>query len=86
MNQIVLFSVEVCSENISTVILDTLPQSQTDKKYKVDCRGHFLEETSSEASRKVGDMIQSSALLSSMENEEEGIENTLVVSFYLLTR
>jgi hypothetical protein len=31
-------------------------------------------------------MMQSSALLASMENEEEGIENTLVVSFYLLTR
>ena len=41
-NQIVLFSVEVCSSNVSTVVLDTLPQSQTDRKYKVDCRGHFL--------------------------------------------
>jgi hypothetical protein len=84
MNQIVLFSVEVCSSNVSTVVLDSLPQSQTDKKYKIDCRGHFLEETS--VSKSVGGLIQSSALLTSMENEEEGIENTLVVSFYLLTR
>jgi hypothetical protein len=61
-NQIVLFSVEVCSSNISTVVLDSLPQSQTDKKYKVDCRGHFLEETS----KAVSGLIQSTALLTSM--------------------
>ena len=34
----------------------------------------------------VGTYLDSTALISSMENEEEGIENTLVVSFYLLTR
>ncbi len=37
------FAVEISSSNISTVVLDTLTQgSQTDKKLKVDCRGHFL--------------------------------------------
>lgn len=46
MNQIILFSVQICSSNISTVVLDSIPQSQTDRTFKVDCRGHFLEETS----------------------------------------
>ncbi len=64
MNHIILFSVEVCSANISTVVLDSLPQSQTDRKYKVDCRGHFLEETS----KNVGSYFESTALLTSMEN------------------
>ena len=73
---------EISSLNISTVVLDSLPQSQTDKKYRVDCRGHFLEETG----KNVGSMFNSSALLTSMESEEEGVENMLVVSFYLLTR
>lgn len=64
-NQIILFSVEICSSNISTVVLDSLPQSQTEKKYKVDCRGHFLEESKG----TVGDFLESPALLTSMENE-----------------
>ena len=63
-NQIILFSVEICSSNISTVVLDSLPQSQTDKKYKVDCRGHFLEETG----KNVGSFFETTALLTSMEN------------------
>lgn len=48
------------------MVLDSLPQSQTDKKYKVDCRGHFLEETG----KGVSGLIESTALLTSMENEE----------------
>lgn len=74
---------EVSSANVSTVVLDTLaslPQAQ--KKLKVDCRGHFLPEKK----HTIGTYLDSTALISSMENEEEGIENTLVVSFYLLTR
>lgn len=83
------FSVEISSENISTVVLDTLSNfSQTDKKMVVDCRGHFLPDKKNQLStgNMIGNFLDSSALISSMENEEEGIENTLVVSFYLLTR
>lgn len=80
------FAVEISSSNVSTVILDTLTQgSQTDKKLKVDCRGHFLQENPKEGSN-IGTFLESTALISSMEDDEEGIENTLVVSFYLLTR
>jgi hypothetical protein len=40
------FAVEISSSNVSTVVLDTLTQgSQTDKKLRVDCRGHFLNES-----------------------------------------
>lgn len=83
MVKILNFAVEVSSANISTVVLDTLASlPQAEKKMQVDCRGHFLPEKKN----TVGTYLDSTALISSMENEEEGIENTLVVSFYLLTR
>jgi len=52
----------------------------------VDCRGHFLPEKKVQTGALVGNYLDSTALITSMENEDEGIENTLVVSFYLLTR
>jgi hypothetical protein len=56
------FAVEISSSNVATVILDTLTQgSQTDKKLKVDCRGHFLSEGTS-----IGSFLESTALISSM--------------------
>lgn len=56
------FAVEISSSNVATVILDTLTQgSQTDKKLKVDCRGHFLNEGSN-----IGSFLESTALISSM--------------------
>lgn len=62
------FSVEISSANISTVVLDTITlASQTDKKLSVDCRGHFLTEKKNSAN-SIGSYLDSTALLTSMEN------------------
>lgn len=64
------FAVEISSSNVSTVVLDTISQgSQTDKRLKVDCRGHFLNE-SAEKGSNVGTFLESTALISSMEDDE----------------
>lgn len=64
------FAVEISSSNVSTVVLDTISQgSQTDKRLKVDCRGHFLNE-STEKGPNLGTFLESTALISSMEDDE----------------
>lgn len=59
------------------MVLDTIANSsQTDKKLTVDCRGHFLTSKKVEGNNfgnTIGSYLDSTALLSSMENEEEGI-------------
>jgi hypothetical protein len=66
MIEILNFSVEISSANVSTVVLDTLIQSQTDKKLKVDCRGHFLTEQKPNMSEYIESTA--TALISSMDN------------------
>lgn len=83
--KILNFAVEISSANISTVVLDNLANvPQADKRMRVDCRGHFIDQP--KPGGTVGSFLDSTALISSMESEDGGIENTLVVSFYLLTR
>jgi len=54
-------------------VLDTIPSSQqTDKKVHTGT--------------SIDNYEDSTTLINSLDNEDEGIENTLVVSFYLLTR
>lgn len=68
--KILNFSVDISSANVSTVVLDTLANaSQTDKKLTVDCRGHFLTDKKSQTGNTIGSYLDSTALITSMENE-----------------
>lgn len=70
MTKILNFSVDISSESVSTVVLDTLSNmSQTDKKLAVDCRGHFLpDKKGPSTAQQISGFLDSSALISSMEN------------------
>jgi hypothetical protein len=52
----------------------------------VDCRGHFIQEDKKQCLSNIETMLSGNTLMTSVEEEEGSIENTLVVSFYLLTR
>lgn len=90
MVEILNFAVDVSGNSVSTVVLDnTKPANKVDNQMKIDCRGHFYQDEKEKTAtlKNLDTMMNGSSLMTSMDDEENpAIENTLVVSFYLVSK
>ncbi|CAD8201491.1 unnamed protein product [Paramecium pentaurelia] len=83
LKDIIEFATQVSSENVCTWIIDDKSTQQL--PYQVDCRGHFYQ---TEFVQNVQKILQGNTLIESLDDQttDQGSENILVVSFFLITR
>lgn len=88
MIDILNFAVDISGTNVSTVVLDsTQSATKIHNRMKIDCRGHFYQDDKAETLKNLDKMMSGSALMTSVDDEDNpAIENTLVVSFYLVSK